>query len=382
MTNAKVSIKRVQGYATEEVYCGLQACLAPLGGIEAFVKKGDRVLLKPNLIGAFPPDRAATTHPSVVAAVARLCLEQGAAVLVGDSPGIGDLRMVMKRSGMAAALEPLGIGIADFSSSVEFEAKDNILGRKLSLARVVAEVDVIITLPKLKTHAQMVFTGALKNQYGLVVGSRKAFYHYRLRTREWLAALILDINRVARPTLTVMDAIVGMEGMGPAGGDPREIGALIAGSDLAAVDVVACTLIGLDPEMVPLNLAARKVAFGATRLAEIELLGDRLESLVVSDFKQVPQLSSVLRILPMPAWLLSWIERRWAPRPRIAPELCIRCNACSKGCPVSPAAINPLAVERPKVDDERCIRCYCCHEFCPVKAIYLEQSWLGKLLGN
>ncbi|NLF25748.1 MAG: DUF362 domain-containing protein [Deltaproteobacteria bacterium] len=379
---SRVSIRRAPSYESEVVYKAIQDCLEPLGGIGAFVQSGQRVLLKPNLLGPFFPETAVTTNPEVVAAVAKLCLEAGAKVSVGDSPGIGELRIVMKRAGLKSALAELDTSVADFSACADFESMRNIVGRKIALAKAVAEADVIISLPKLKTHSQMVFTGALKNQYGLVVGTRKAYYHYRLRTREWLAALMIDINRIARPKLAIMDGIIAMEGMGPSGGEPRHLGVLIAGADLAAVDVAACTLIGLDPESVPLNLAARKYEFGATRLAEIELVGDDLSSLVVPDFKKVPQLRSVLRILPFPAWFLSWLERKWAARPRIIPELCIRCNACGNGCPVEPAAIQPLAEGGPQVDDDRCIRCYCCHEFCPVKAIALKRSWLGKLLGT
>jgi uncharacterized protein (DUF362 family)/Pyruvate/2-oxoacid:ferredoxin oxidoreductase delta subunit len=376
---SQVSIKKIDGYEPEAVYLALKACLSPLGGMERFVKKGQRVLLKPNLLSAFPPDRAVTTHPSVVRAAARLSLEAGGVVSLGDSPGIGELSMVMRRSGLQDALKGLDVQIADFKNSVTHEAPHNVIGRRIALAKAVSDADVIITLPKLKTHSQMVFTGALKNQYGLIVGMEKARYHYRLKSREWLAALMLDINRIAKPGLAIMDAIVGMEGMGPAGGEPRQIGALLAGADLSAVDAAACALIGLDPQMVPLLQAAKKYGFGAVSLEQIEFMGDPWQDLTVSDFKKVPQLSSILRMIGLPQPVLAWLDRTLAARPRIISELCVKCNACGRGCPVSPAAIDPQSPGR-QVDDERCIRCYCCHEFCPEKAIELKHSRLGRLL--
>ncbi|MFH0880149.1 MAG: DUF362 domain-containing protein, partial [Lentisphaerota bacterium] len=234
--------------------------------------------------------------------------------------------------------------------------------------------------PKLKTHVQMTFTGALKNQYGLITGKRKAHYHYRLKTREWLAALIMDINRIAKPALAIMDGIVAMEGEGPSSGRPRKVGALLAGSDLAAVDVMACELIGLNPETVPLNLAARKSGFGATRVQDIEVLGADWKVLQVKDFALVRELMNLLRVIPLPLPMLNWLGKKWAPEPLIIEDLCIRCGICKKGCPVSPAAIDPFSDKRDKVDARRCIRCYCCHEFCPEKAIRLRRNFFHRLL--
>ena len=370
----------MSSYDPAAVLEAVRACLAPLGGMAEFVKAGQTVLLKPNLISAFSPERAATTHPAIVRAAAVLVQEAGGRAVVGDSPGIGDLGFVMRKTGLAAALEPLGVEKADFQNTVEFEELQNRVGKKLALAKAVADVDLIITLPKLKTHSQMSFTGALKNQYGLVVGARKGHYHYRLGSREWLAALMIDINRIAKPALAIMDAIVGMEGPGPAGGDPRNIGAVMASSDLTALDVVACGVIGLDPGVVPLIQAARKYGFGTGRMEDIQVAGAPLEAIAVPDFKKVPELSNVLRLLPLPPAVLNWIRRTWAPKPRIAAVRCIKCGDCRRGCPVAPAAINPFAEDGRHVDDKRCIRCYCCHEFCPAKAIELKRTLIHRLL--
>ncbi len=372
-----VSIRRVDDYDPMSVLDAMRACLAPLGGMGAFVRPGQRVLLKPNILGGFRPERAATTHPTVVRAAILLAQEAGARVAVGDSPGVGSLAAAAKASGVVAALEGTGAGLADFDHAQDFELSTNTIAKRLTLARAVADADVIISLPKLKTHAQMTFTGALKNQYGLIPGTRKSQWHFRLQQREWLAELILDVHRLARPALAIMDAIVAMEGKGPSGGRPRRIGALLAGQDLAAVDTVACALIGLDPGTVPVMRAARAAQIGSTTLTDIDVVGDDWRGLRVENFEKVSRLEEVLRIIPLPRRLLDWIRDQWIARPRIIEERCTECGVCVKACPVRSPAIRP---DEGRVDDATCIRCYCCHEFCPNQAIALAPSFCARWL--
>ncbi len=381
MKNSIVSIRRVPDYSEEAVLSGLRRCLEPLGGMGAFVKAGQRVLLKPNLLAAFVPERAVTTHPSVVKAVAMLVLEQGAQVIIGDSPGFGAPAAVMKRCGITGALSGINYEPGDFDHEFEFEEPSNRVARRINLVKALNDADVVITLPKLKTHAQMGFTGALKNQFGLVRGFQKAHYHYRMKDRKWLAALMIDINAVAKPALAVMDGIIAMEGDGPAGGDPRFLGALIAGSDITAVDTLACALIDIDVESLPLMREARERDFGATRMEDISVAGDDWEGMRQPDFRKTQELKSALRLLALPVPFLEWLRKYLSARPRIIPDLCIKCGACREGCPVDPSAINPFSDDHP-VDHERCIRCYCCHEFCPVKAIELKRSILARLLAS
>lgn len=377
---SRVSVQRVDTYDTCRVLNAMRAVLEPLGGMQAFVHPGQRVLLKPNLLFGATPDKATTTHPSVVRAAAILAQEAGGNVAIGDSPGVGDFQRVAKACGLAGVIDSLGLETADFTTTQVFEQPENRVLKRIELARAVAQADVIITLPKLKTHGQMDFTGAMKNQYGLVVGMAKTLYHYRFKSREWLAELIVDINRTAKPALAIMDGIVAMEGMGPSGGDPRPMNALIAGGDLSAVDVVSCHLIGLDPMSTPITRAVHSQRYGATSVEEIEVFGENWESLRQLDFKKVIDPEDILRIIPLPQVVLDWISRHLAPRPRIVEERCIRCLACFRGCPVAPAAIDPKLPLSRQVDDSRCIRCYCCHEFCPEKAIRLERTMLDRFL--
>ncbi len=373
-------MQRAPDYDPERVLKALRACLAPLGGMQAFVRPGQRVLLKPNLLGGFPVERAVTTHPAVVRAAILLVREAGGLPVVGDSPGIGSLPLVARACGLTPVLEETGTDLVDLSEPRDYEVPGYRIGPRLTLAKALSEADVLISLPKLKTHGQMTLTASLKNQYGLIPGALKTQWHFRLQEPRWLAALILDVNRAARPALTILDAIVAMEGQGPSSGRPRFLGALLASADLAAADTVACHLIGQDPMRVPLLVAASEQKFGATDLSRIRIEGEDWRRLRTPDFEKIEQLTDLMRMLPLPRPALNWVRRQWTIVPRIVDGRCTQCGLCEEHCPVTPAAIHPGEPPAERVEDDRCIRCYCCHEFCPSQGIELHRPWLARHL--
>ncbi|MBO4511772.1 MAG: DUF362 domain-containing protein [Victivallales bacterium] len=367
-------------YDSTSVEAAVRNSLEPFGGMGAFVKPGQKVLLKVNLVAPSSPPLAVTTHPEVLRAVIRLVKEAGGIAFVGDGPGVGDTETAARVSGLTEVIDAEGASLLPFNDVAIYENLDNTIIKKLALTAHLKNMDVLITLPKLKTHCQMAFTGALKNQFGLIPGAAKGQFHFRFQNRASLADLMIDINRTAHTALAIMDGIVGMEGPGPSGGTPRQIGAIISGPDLAAVDTVACDIIGLSPEEVPVSIAARRANYGATRLQDIEVFGASLEQLRIPDFKLVKAPANIMQIVPLPKFMLRWLRAQMAPKPHIKPETCIKCRRCEKGCPVSPPAITPLAPPKKQVNDKTCIRCYGCHEFCPVKAIELKKSTLAKLI--
>lgn len=375
-----VSLRQCPDYNPDRVLARMRDCLQPLGGMRAVVQPGQRVLLKPNLLGNFAVERAVTTHPSVVRAAIQLVQEAGGTAFVGDSPAMASLAQTAEGCGLGSVLAETGASLLDLSEEDEFEVPGHAIVPKLVLARALRDVDVIITLPKLKTHGQMTLTAAIKNQFGLVPGALKSQWHFRLQQTEWLASLMLDINRTTRPALALMDAVVGMEGAGPSGGKPRAINALVAGRDLTAVDALACHLIGLPTGHVPTLVAAREQHFGEPHLDHIQVAGDNWQNLRLSDFENVLQPVDVLRLLPLPRPVLRWFRRQWTSRPRIVDGRCTQCGICEDGCPVKPSAIHPQESVGRQVDDDRCIRCYCCHEFCPHQAIELQEPWMARTL--
>ncbi len=378
---ALVSAVRLSDYTPqEEVGRALEQVLQPLGGMAAFVKPGQKVLLKPNLVAPSAPELAVTTHPALVRAVIRQVKSAGGICFLGDGPGVGGTLTAAKASGLLEVAETEGAQFVVFEETAVFENNDNRILKHIELTKHLKEMDVLITLPKLKTHCQMAYTGALKNQYGLIPGAAKGKFHFRFQNRDRLADFMIDINRTAAPALAIMDAVVGMEGPGPSGGTPRKIGLLLASSDLSALDTIAFSIIGLTLPQVPVSLAAQRGNFGTVELEKIELAGPPLDELRIKDFDLVRAPLNIMRILPLPRFMLRWIRRQVAPAPRINPKVCIKCRRCEHGCPVSPPAIQPIVEGGPRVNDGTCIRCYCCHEFCPVKAIELKKSLLARCI--
>jgi uncharacterized protein (DUF362 family) len=274
--NALVSISHCEDYERERVAAALRAALGPLGGIGAFVKPGARVLLKPNYVLARRRDEAANTHPVFIAEVARLVREAGGEVAVGDSPALGSARYAAWRTGLLPLAREAGIPIVEFRQTHRVELPPG--SRAYRLAVEALEADVLINLPKLKVHAQMYLTLAVKNLFGCIRGRRKALYHLQLGGRPAeFARMLVDVARLAAPELTLLDGIVGLERTGPTGGDPRRLGLVIAGEDPVAIDRVCCDLLGVDPDRLLTLAAAREARWGETDLARILVLSDGAE---------------------------------------------------------------------------------------------------------
>ena len=176
-----VSIRAAIDYQPDNLLQHLRLLLEPLGGMQAFVKPGQKVLLKPNMLAGKPPEKAVTTHPEVVRGVIALVQESGGVVLVGDSPGMGRPEQVARKCGIWSVIEETGVEFAPFSDSVNISTKSGTF-QHLELAQDILDADVIINLPKLKTHQMMGMTCGVKNLFGAVVGMRKPRLHLQADT--------------------------------------------------------------------------------------------------------------------------------------------------------------------------------------------------------
>jgi len=395
----QVALVACDSYDVGVIEAVLERGLGYLGGMEAFVSAGQRVVLKPNLVRAMTPDRAATTHPALVAAVIRAVRAVGAEVLVVDSPGgpftPGMLKALYRKTGMEWAVREAGGALNLDVRGVQVPVKDGRSLHRMDMIAAVAEADAIINLPKLKTHNLTGLTLSVKNLFGLVPGTLKIAYHGKMQGTERFCQGMLDILSCARPALNIMDAVVAMEGNGPSGGDPRAINALILGADALAVDVVAASLVGLDPLDVATTAAAVRRGWTTARLADIDLRGDALDGLRVSDFCQGTNLSFDPGLLPgflrqllprrgadeeargrVRSWGSRWLTHQLLAYP-VAGQKCTGCGYCVRNCPVEAITLED---GRAKMDLHRCIRCYCCHELCPELAIDLNRTWLARKL--
>ncbi len=371
-----VSIESVPTYEREQVASGLRRLLEPLGGMAAFVRPGERVLLKPNLLMAKPPEAAVTTHPEVVRAVILEVQRAGAIPLVGDSPGVGSYKKIAEKCGIAAVCAETGAELVEFREALT--VKGSGIFRQIELARPYLEADRIINLPKLKTHEMMTMTCAVKNLFGSVVGTAKAGWHLKAGAdRELFARMLLEIYLIRQPELTIVDAIVAMEGDGPGSGDPRQTGLLLAGDNAVAVDLIVAQLAGIPRRLLFVEQAARKLNLPGSDRTGIRTVGLPLERAACLAPFRLPPLSDVQ--FGLPRFLKNRLRRHLTTRPQVIPEKCVLCGICRDACP--PVAIT-MERGRLRFDYRLCIRCFCCRELCPHGALRVEEGVILRLVNR
>jgi uncharacterized protein (DUF362 family)/ferredoxin len=377
MARPQVAVVRCEGYDEDAVHQVAGRGLALLGGPERFVRPGELILLKPNLLVASVPEKHVTTHPAVFRAIALHFEAAGARLSFGDSPGFGWLKGVAWRAGLLKVAEELVIALANFSDGEMVSFAEGRLIKQFVVATGVLAADGIVSLPKFKTHGLTRLTGAVKNQLGCIPGLLKGEFHARMPDVDRFCQVLVDLNRLLRPRLYVMDGIVAMEGRGPRNGSPRPMSALLLSSDPVALDATACRMMDLNPALVPTNTWGERWGLGSPH--SVEILGDPLETFITPDF-QVNRRPIRTRGKRgrFSRFMQSWV----IPRPVVRPADCTRCGTCVKVCPVTPKAITfHNGKSAPPVHDySLCIRCYCCQEMCPEDAIRIQTPPLGHLI--
>jgi uncharacterized protein (DUF362 family)/ferredoxin len=375
-----VAIAPCESYDCGTIRAALDAALAPLGGMSAFVSPNQNVLLKVNLLIKAEPSRAVTTHPELVRAVVQLVKAAGARrISIGDSPAgrtsVQASRAIFEASGMAAIARDEGVDLVLFDDDVvRAPAPGGKLYQHFDLGRAVVETDVLINMPRLKTHGFMMMTGAVKNLFGCIPGLEKAQFHVKVPDRGDFGEMLVDLMLACKPALTVMDAVIGMEGDGPSGGTPRHIGALLVSADPVAMDVVAAAITGFDPMEVYTNAAAIRRGLGPKSADAVETVGVPWRSVAPQSFAHPAKDPSRM----VPRALQKWVRGRVVSKPWLEyAERCNGCATCRDDCPVK--AIKMVG-GKPQYDYSACIRCYCCQEVCPNKAVGLKRPWFVRAL--
>jgi uncharacterized protein (DUF362 family)/Pyruvate/2-oxoacid:ferredoxin oxidoreductase delta subunit len=326
--------------------------------------RGKKILIKPNVLRLSTPEEGIVTHPEVLRAVVRKVETlQPAAIVVGDNPGLfnyGANEESFQKTGLMEAACGYYRNIGSDSVKVDFNPD---FMATVSVSRAALDADVVISLPKFKTHGLTVVTAAIKNCYGFLPGAQKARLHKAAGTPERFHEMIVDVFRLRAPDLFIVDAVVGMEGNGPASPDLRDIGLMLASDNAVALDAVIARMMGCDPGRLRFLTKAKEAGLGDYDLRSIEIIG---ELTPLPDFK-LPPLGgeAIMRNENIQAV----IQDRVILRPQADPELCTQCGCCIDQCPVSALSMHDRA---PKVDVDSCITCFCCQEICPEKAIALK----------
>jgi uncharacterized protein (DUF362 family)/ferredoxin len=349
---------------------------------QVFLKSSQRVYLKVNGLAPFPKEKAITTHPVFVKAMIQVLKERGInQITVGDNPAVRDMISVFKKCGIYDVCMEEKVKISDTANLTTISNENGILYKMFEVSEEMMSTDVLINLPKLKTHSFTYLTCAQKNLFGTIYGLSKAGWHVKASDPMSFGEAMNDLYGAIvdhfsdKTLLHFCDGILALEGDGPStGGSPKHFGALIASLDAVSLDRVALEIAKLDPNKSFINVIAQYHNYGLYNIDEIRLVGTRLEDFeshfLIPPTKTIPALS-LLKIQAIKNMTLEY--------PVIQEDICIRCGECAKICP--PHTMSMAKGEYPILDSSKCIRCWCCQEVCPQNAIKTsKRPLLGKLI--
>jgi len=363
----RVAIIHQPDYEPKSLKRSIQRAIE-LSGFNLEDVSGRTVLLKPNMLGAFPPGMAVTTNPTFLETVATIFREAGALVSVGDSAsGIHTPERCWNISGLGEACRRAGV------DELRLESGGSVDVGGIMLARAAMDADFVINIPKFKTHSLTVLTLAVKNLFGCVNGMLKSRCHRENPERTGFAELLVDISERIKPALSIIDGIVAMEGNGPSAGKPVNLNTIIAGTDVHMVDAASCRIIGLDPLEVDTLAAAKRKKLWDESLP-IELAGDPLDKVISKKFLLPATHRHGLLNWKISRIITAWILSELSSQPIISAERCRKCLNCIDICPAKAIDVKDKN-EIPVINNDRCIQCFCCHEICPYAAIDMKQNF-------
>lgn len=369
MYNVNVALIEQPSYERMSLHAAISRAITSAGFDLSSVSR-KKVLLKPNMLGAYPPWMGVTTNPIFVEETAKIFLEAGAIVSIGDSPnGVHDLDKVWEITGIAGVCKKLGIEEAHFEESGSVEVNG------VRIARAVCKADFVINLPKFKTHSLTILTLAVKNLFGCVNGMQKTRFHSELRTTKSFAEALVRIAEASKPSFTLVDGIMAMDGEGPSAGNPINLKVIVAAKNIHHVDSICCRLAGLEPMKLDTLDAAFRMGLYDPSLP-VSIVGDPIEKLMPNKFSLPSTYSKGIRDWKVTRFVLDRIWSNMSSQPVIDDKKCKKCGYCIKACPVNAISNTKNMV---KINHEDCIQCFCCHETCPHKSIHLKTSLVMKI---
>ena len=373
-SKAVVSIVEVQDYDCDLIYEAVKKAVELIGGLQGVIKPGSKVFVKINhLPPPSPPERGIVTHPVFAEAVVRLLKTFSNNITVGDD---------------VASQAPDGFSISGFQQMCQ-RARVRLVNLreggfvgvgcnghfldKIYLSRIALDADVIVNLPKLKTHSLTILTGGVKNMYGMIPSGLRMRFHGEYVKKEDFGQALTDIFSAIKPQLTIMDGIVAMEGEGPASGGLRRLGVILASQDAVAIDAVMAKMVGLNPMDIYTTRYCDERGLGVGKLDNIKVVGESLKSAAVTDFK-APVSATNLVMQGVPGFLPRLVTRQLTVSPRVIERQCTGCRECQKICPAGAISV---ASKTARINQGLCIQCMCCHEVCRFNAIVPTRSTIG-----
>lgn len=384
MLKTIVSAYHCDNYNKDNVCNVVEKIVKSFGNISDIIKPNSKILIKLNLLSAYAPEQAITTHPEVVRAIIHIIRKAGAIPLMGDSPGnlINGIEHVWEKTGMLQLAKEENVELVNFETCgfVEVSIQHPTI-KQIYVTKAIMYCDAIINLPKLKTHTFMGFTCGVKNFYGVIPGLKKVEYHKLAPTPKDFSYLLSEIYRMVKEKLlfTIVDGVIGLEGDGPSLNGHKRGYNIIAGSqDTVMLDVFMLNQLGFKLKNNIFIEPLKNKKLGETDLQNMIYIGDRVSGFNFSNTKLPVTKVKFLNILP--AWLTKFIAKFggnlfWI-KPYIIEKKCVGCLQCVKSCPAK-AITKPYGSITPVISKDKCISCFCCHELCTHKAIDIKQSLLA-----
>lgn len=380
---SKVVIKKCEQYNLELVKNKIRESVDLLGGFKSFIKPNDRVFIKLNCLGPYLPNQGITTHPIFTKAVIQLVKEITQDIIIGDNPATKDIIYVLKKNGNYDIIKEENISIFNGKELTLIHNENSHLHKDFQVSKDMIDVDVLINLPKLKTHSLAYMTVAQKNLFGFIYGLTKASWHFRANNPLEFGEALNDLYGAIldsfknKKILHICDGIIGLEGEGPgSGGITKNANVILTSFDGVSLDRVAVDLVKLDYNKLFINKIANERNLGNGNINKIEIIGDSLSNFKDLQFQEpVNPLSSLgLKLLRHKSLRNLILEH-----PIIDTSICIKCGECAKICPPKTMQIKPGRY--PKLTTKNCIRCWCCSEICPQNAIKKsKRPLLGKFI--
>lgn len=379
-----VAITACESYDPAECRKALDRILTAVGGLD-FVKEGTKIAIKTNLVVGIKPEKAATTHPAMLCALADILTEKGAKAVVGDSPGGIYTSVYVNRIYSIAGVKAVEQHGAKLNRNFEQSAAkfpDAKIAKEFCYTSYLDEADYIINFCKLKTHGMMGMSAGAKNMFGVVPGTIKPEYHYKYPNPLDFANMIVDLNDYFKPVLTICDAVEGMEGNGPTAGTPRKIGAVIASKSPHNLDLLCAKLIGYKKEDVPTLTAAYDRGYIPESCEMLDIEGDYTK-FIVSGYKKVNSNRSVEFLSDSGSFAGRLagkaVSRALRSRPALKKAECVGCQECYRVCP---ARAITMINKKPVINRSQCISCFCCQEFCPKGAMKVKRTVIARIIGG
>lgn len=373
----EIGVVRCNDYDKSNIQKAMDELIDIVGGLD-FIKPGMKVAIKANLVTFMKPEEAATTHPALLCDLVSRLTNMGAEVIVGDSPGgiynSAYLKTVYNVT-KVNEIENFGGKLNNNFNQSEANFEEGKVCKHFPYTSYLDDADVIINFCKLKTHGMMGMSSAVKNLFGVIPGTGKPEFHYRYPKHSDFANMLIDLNEYFKPTISFVDAIVGMEGNGPTAGKPRQIGLILASKNQYKLDLACSKILGLAKEDVPTLEESYKRGLIPATYNELDVNLD-LAELTIPDY-DIIKTTHKLGFEDETKLVGRIVTKALRSTPRLKKDMCIGCGKCKEVCPA-----NAITIENKKavIDRSKCITCFCCQEFCPKGAMKVHRPVIAKIL--